>query len=151
MKKYTIPSLLIVVTVLAVFIAFMPVDEAKGVHTTITADTVANVEDQERIVFYNIDATADINNFVLVPDNGVDIVGTITVTLIDEGSSGNSVVNCKDNTDSDLTINSALDAISDVGTIDEFALPNDCEEIQTDVKSGDHIIIQLYINNWPEV
>jgi len=141
-----IPSILLVTIIVAGIFAFMPIDKATTVHTTIFTDIAEEVRDQDRYVFWNIDATATITDMILIPDTDVDIDGTITVTLVDEGPSSFSLVNCQTASGGELTINAALNTINDVGTIDSFTLPDDCESIEVDVANGDNIIISLLID-----
>lgn len=159
MNKIVIPVILSVTILIAGIFAFQPIEEASTVHTTlqsssaattqtttITDDIADEVRDQDRYIYWNIDATATITNMILIPDSNVDIDGNLTATLIDEGASGDSTVNCQNAGGNDLTISSDLDTISGVGTIDNAALPDDCESIEVDVANGDNIIISLLID-----
>ena len=146
MRNYVIPAVLVFTVLIAGIFAFQPIEQASTVHTTILSDTAEEVRDQDRYVYWNIDATATISNMILIPDTDVDIDGIITVTLIDEGATDDSTVNCQNAGGSDLQISSDLDTISTVGAIDSFALPDDCESIEVDVANGDHIIISLLVD-----
>ena len=159
LNKVVIPVILAVTISIAGIFAFMPIDMASTVHTTlqsssaatnqtttITDDIADEVRDQDRYIYWNIDATATITDMILIPDTDVDIDGIITVTLVDEGASSFSLVNCQDAGGANLQINAALDTINDVGTIDSFTLPDDCESIEVDVANGDNIIISLLID-----
>jgi len=139
--------------------AFMPIDEATTVHTTLQSASQATtqtttirdnsaleVRDQDRVVVWDIDATATITDFSLIPDSDVDISGNLTAVLVDEGASGSSTVNCQDANDDDLTISSGLNTINTAGTVVNSILPGDCEAIEVDVADGDHIIISLLID-----
>ena len=159
MKKIVIPVILAVTISIAGIFAFMPIDEATTVHTTlqsasdattqtttITDDIAEEVRDQDRYAFWEIDAATTITDFILIPDTNVDIDGNLTATLVDVGPSGSSKVDCRTASGADLTISGGLDSINTVGEILTSALPDDCESIQADVANGDHLIISLQID-----
>ena len=146
MNKVVIPAILSVTILIAGIFAFMPVEKAATVHTTILADTAEEVRDQDRYLFWEIDATAAITNMILIHDIGGDISGNMTATLVDEGASGSSVVNCQDTAGDDLTIAGGFNSIDTVGLMVTSVLPADCESIKADVANGDHVIIALTID-----
>ena len=159
MNKIVIPAILVVTVLVAGIFAFMPIDKATTVHTTlqsasdattqtttITDDIADEVRDQDRYVYWNIDATATITDMVLIPDSNVDISGNLTAALLDEGSSGFTKVDCGNAGGSDLQISAGLDAINTAGTVVNSILPSDCESINVDVANGDHIIITLLVD-----
>ena len=155
-QKILIPVTLISVIIIAGVFAFYPVEKASTVHGTLESATSAqsNADDQERIFSFNVDnaAGATITNFVLVPDNNVDLVGSVSAVLSDEAAAGSSKIECTDGSGNALEISAALTTIDDEGTsLGPTALPSDCEAIRTTVPDGDNIIISIYINNWPEV
>ena len=94
-----------------------------------------------------------ISSVTLIPkklENTINIMipmdGNMTATLVDEGASGSSVVNCQDAAGDDLTITTGFNSINTVGLMFTSVLPDDCESIQADVANGDHIIIALTID-----
>jgi len=148
LNKVVIPAILAVTISIAGIFAFIPIDKATTVHTTLLSDTAEEVRDQDRYVFWEIDATTTITDFILIPDSDVDIGGNVTVTLLGNVTSGagSSTVNCQTASGGDLTISTALNTIDDIGIILNSALPSDCESLQADVADGDHIIISLLVD-----
>lgn len=91
MNKLVIPAILVSITLVAGVFAFMPVEKASTVHTTIAT----NVDDQDRTLFYLINGTrSTVTGFDLIPASpGKDLAGTIIVTATPEGAS-TGLLNC---------------------------------------------------------
>jgi len=76
MNKVVIPTLLIATVMIAGFFAFIPVNEASTVHTTIAT----NVDDQNRAMTWTIESAIAVNT--IIPATEV-ITGTATLSTID--------------------------------------------------------------------
>ena len=153
MNKFLAPSILGVIILIAGISAFSPIEQATTVHTTIIGDNQTTAEDTERVMSFNIDAGAAITALVLVPDNNVVLVGTVSAAQLDDSAvpGTDSNIECV-NTDAtvvNLTGANDLDSAGDV--LVATALTGTCESIRVDAADGAQLIINVYINNWPEV
>lgn len=110
MNKLVIPAILVSITLVAGVFAFMPVEKASTVHTTIAT----NVDDQDRALFFSINGTgrADVTGFDLIPAvANKDLQGSVVVS-----ASGNlrslDNINCGlSSTDGTTTIANATGGI----------------------------------------
>jgi len=79
MNKLVIPAILVSITLVAGVFAFMPVDKASTVHTSIAT----NVDDQDRALFFSINGTGrdDVSGFDLIPAvANKDLQGSVVVS-----------------------------------------------------------------------
>ena len=160
--------LLSVTILVAGLFAFMPVQQATSVHTTITADSVANIEDQERMLIINLaTGTTAMNDILLViAADGAGITGTIMGLIVDEtqgagladldfecfdlGATTVAAVSGDDNADDAGTLVNAANDMDDVGDQEVDALAN-CELLTADLAANTEAIVTIHIDNWPEI
>jgi len=76
MKKYAIPIILTAVVLVAGIFAFIPVEKASTVHTTITA----GIDNQNRAMTWTIESAVAVNNIIPAAEL---ITGTATLSTID--------------------------------------------------------------------
>ncbi len=87
MNKFTIPALLVATVFVAGIFAFMPVEKAGTVHTTITTDLGANIDKQDRVLsFYFSTGSKNLNdtsNANILPFKDNAWTGNATVIVSD--------------------------------------------------------------------
>ena len=83
MNKIVIPAILAVTILLAGIFAFMPVEDASTVHTTIAS----NIDKQDRVISYHFmtgtTALADSDNAAMLPFKDNAWVGNATIIITD--------------------------------------------------------------------
>ena len=86
-NKILIPSILVVTIIVAGIFAFMPVEKATTVHTTITTDLGANIDKQDRVLsFYFSTGTKNLNdtsNANILPFKSAAWTGNATIIVSD--------------------------------------------------------------------
>ena len=119
--KLVIPTLLAVTAIIAAVFAFVPVDQASAVHTTL----LANIEDQDRafslMVDSGPDAEADLTVITLGATDDFNAEGILS-------SSGTGACVLDDASGTDLitgTVDDAVAATFQAGTTAGFALGED--------------------------
>lgn len=76
MNKIVVPSILIMTVLVAGIFAFMPIEKATTVHTSLATD----IDDQNRVMTWTIESGAA--NYVIIP-TGNSITGTAILSNID--------------------------------------------------------------------
>lgn len=76
MNKVLVPSILVIIVLVAGIFAFIPVEKASTVHTTIGG----NIDDQNRVMTWTIESAVAVNT--IIPSTEV-ITGTATLSTID--------------------------------------------------------------------
>lgn len=76
MHKILLPSILVMIVLVAGIFAFIPVEKATMVHTTIGT----NIDDQNRAITWIIEDTVSVNNII---PSGESITGHATLSTID--------------------------------------------------------------------
>ena len=168
MNKITLPILLSATIIVAGLFAFMPVQQAISVHTTITADTVSNIEDQERMLIINLaTGTTAMNDILLVVSaDAAGITGTIMGLIVDEtqdagladldfechdlGAVSIADVSGDDNSDDSGTLVNVANDMDDVGDQEVDSLSS-CELLTADLAANTEAIVTIHIDNWPEI
>jgi len=152
MKKIVIPAILLATVLVAGMFALMPVEKASTVHTTITADTQANFDDQERLIIATVGpAGAAITDSVILPDNNVDYSGFVNAVVTDDAAAADVGIECVDGTGAVVALNAAddLDALNEKRA---YTLPADCEAVRVDLAAASlAAVISIHIDVWPEV
>lgn len=149
MKRLVIPAILAAVVLVAGIFAYAPVEKVSTVHTTINND----IGDQERVVTWNLDSVGGFNDYILIPDSDVTLVGNVTAVVLDGPATAGteSTVECVNDggTVTALTAVNELDAAGETTSND--ALSAGCEEIRVDVADGTHLLVTVHIDTFPEV
>ena len=96
MNKFTIPAILVITVLVAGIFAFVPIDEASTVHTTLqssssattqTTTLQANIDKQDRLLFFHLmTGTKDLNassNANILPFKDNAWTGNVTVIVAD--------------------------------------------------------------------
>ena len=87
MNKFTIPAILVVTVLVAGIFAFMPVEKATTVHTTITADLGSNIDKQDRLLSYYFSTGTknlnDTSNANILPFKTTGWTGNDTIIVSD--------------------------------------------------------------------
>ncbi len=152
MNKPVILSILATAVLVAGIFAYMPVEKASTVHTTITADTQANFNDQERMVITTLSGQSGaLTDIVILPDNNVDYKGTVDAILTRASGANDVTIECVLGTGAVQALTAAddLDALGEKRT---YTLPNDCEAVRVDMAAATlAVLIAIHIDEWPEV
>ena len=168
MNKVTIPTILAMTILVAGLFALMPIDQAATVHTTITADTQTNADDQERALAVVISAGAGAvleEAPVLISFDGSALVGVMAAKLLDSDGGGAVDIECfnlaaniagvtdiVDDNNIDDVATAALGAtLAAQGDDTAAALPGNCEAITVDITAGEEVLITIAIDVWPEI
>ncbi len=165
MKKIIIPTILAATILVGGMFAFMPVQKAATIHSTFGAGQQADFDDQERVFSWTgkIDGNAAINQNIIVPDNNVDLTGTLSVfvnSVTDGATAGapTAQFQCVNSVPADVNVGGALSAVTTL--VNAVALPADCEAIVFDYSevggAGDAtddltLTVIVYIDSYPEV
>lgn len=157
MKK-VIPTILAATVLVAGIFAFMPINKASTIHSSINSDII----DQERIFTFNIDTPVALNDVALVVSaDTFALTGEIAAKLIDADNAEVVDIECHNlgtlvaivddnNADDDGTQEGAtlVNAADDTADI---AFTANCELITVDITAGSHVMITVHIDNWPEI
>jgi len=160
-SKYLIAGLAAVL-VIGMSFALIPVQRASTVHTTITADTQTNANDQERAITFALEGTIGvtaITDAVLIRDNNVVLVGRIEATELAEtdGGLGGSPDLSFECVNTDASVSAVGVALTAPNVKTSAALSATCESVRFDVAAGGDagdaftVLVTIYIDNWPEV
>ena len=124
MNKLVLPSIVLAAILATGMLAFAPIEEASAVHTTL----LANIQDQDRTIFLQIDAGASTEpDLVIITLGGTDAFSAeISVT-----SSGTGACIVQDASDTALVTGTVDDTVQNLvaiaGTFTGFELGEDVE------------------------
>lgn len=134
-------------------LAYMPIQKASTIHTTIHAAIVG----QERIVTAMIGPVdpGATRTFTIIPDNNVNLAGVVEAVITDPGGAGNPDVDIACVNDANASINLSLN--NDLDLLNEkrrYNLAADCDAVQVlipDPTDAIAVFVTIKITNWPEV
>jgi len=142
MNKITIPVILVATVMVAGAFAFMPVEQATTVHTTI----ISNVEDQPRSITVTTDvgAVTQDNEVVVVLDAGDAFVGTAILS-----SAGAGACSLQDASD-DVLLAGIADAVTNdvIGNDGTTAGFLDAENVELDTPANTSCYLTIVVSQW---
>ena len=156
MKRYVIPSVLIVTVLLAGVFAFQPIERASTVHTTITSNTATEIDAKDQFLAFTINdivGASDGLDINLSEDleSGISIVGGfLFIDETDTGTAGEVTIYCDDNADG--TVDAGEDVFKLTADGFDSSLNNaiaGCDFLRIDLKgyadAGDNVDISAVL------
>jgi len=117
MNKLVIPTILVSITLVAGIFAFMPVEKASTVHTTIAT----NIDDQNRAMTFAVNMTSG-DLLVLIPsETGVTLSGSYVLSSLPAGGSL-GVLECglTDGVSGKVSATNSTETAAAAGSLDEL-------------------------------
>ena len=171
LTKIALPVLLSITIIIAGLFAFMPVQQATTVHTTLAtnAGTQTNLDDQERMLIINLATGVTFQNdtLLVLAADGAGFSGTIMGLIVDEtqgagladldfechnlgGGVTVASVSGDDNSDDTGTLQNVANDMDDAGDQEVDSITS-CELLTADLAPNTEAIVSIHIDNWPEI
>ena len=162
MNKILIPSILAVTIIVAGIFAFIPIDEASTVHSTLASSTSldtqtttigANIDKQDRVISYHFatgtTAIADSDNAAILPFKSNAWVGNATIIVAD-GTGTCSVKQVIDATGSQDGTESTGATQTGVGTSKPVAFATDTDRVDVVVSISMECSVIVFLDETDE-
>ena len=169
LTKIALPVLLSITIIIAGLFAFMPVQQATTVHTTLAtnAGTQTNLDDQERMLIINLATGVTFQNdtLLVLAADGAGFTGTIMGLIVDESQGAGladldfechdlaltlAAISGDDNADDTGTLQNVANDMDDAGDQEVDSI-SDCEVLTADLAPNTEAIVSIHIDNWPEI